>query len=160
MFSLADNQVACDTSAGRSILDQAIQELDNRRVDWTGRSLAEKIQLIDETLPRIQQVASDWVAAGTKAKGTDFESPLAGEEWLTGPYITARNLRLIRQSLRDIDQVGTPQLPGRPYVQAGQVVAPVFPTDRYDQFDVLRLPSCSLDETRDSAERACQHNGA
>ena len=133
MFSLADNQVACDTSDGRSIFDQAIQELDNRRVDWTGRSLAEKIQLIDETLPRIQQVASDWVAAGTKAKGTDFESPLAGEEWLTGPYITARNLRLIRQSLRDIDQVGTPQLPGRPYVQAGQVVAPVFPTDRYDQ---------------------------
>ena len=60
MFSLADNQVACDTSDGRSILDQAIQELDNRRVDWTGRSLAESFPTEDV----IQTDEFSWMSGG------------------------------------------------------------------------------------------------
>ncbi len=64
-------------------------------------------------------------------RGFHPDSPLAGEEWLSGPMVTAQTLRLYAHSLsRD----------ARPHPQRlrvtdeGQTVAKVFPTNLVDRF--------------------------
>jgi hypothetical protein len=115
-------------------LTQVLADLQSGKARWAGSSAAEKAAVISELLEILPQIAQDWVAATAEAKGLKLGTPLEGEEWLTGPYIAARNLRLLRRSLLEIGRNGTPRLPGQPRVNAaGRVVAPVFPTDLFDR---------------------------
>ena len=115
-------------------IESAIAELQGGKQPWAETGPEQKAAVIDELLDLLPQIAPEWVAATCAAKGLTLGTPVEGEEWLTGPYITARNLRLLRRSLLDVARTGTPRLPGPPYVNsAGQVVAPVFPTDLYDR---------------------------
>lgn len=115
-------------------LETATAELQAGKQAWAEKGPGQKGAIIDELLALLPQIAPEWVAATCAAKGLTLGTPLEGEEWLTGPYITARNLRLLRRSLLEIARDGTPRLPGRPHLNsAGRVVAPVFPTDLYDR---------------------------
>lgn len=66
--------------------------------------------LIAELRRDIARVAPAWSAAVTRAEGL-AESETA-EEDLAGPYLTLRFLRLLGASLRDIERVGVPRIPG------------------------------------------------
>ncbi|MEO6192560.1 MAG: aldehyde dehydrogenase family protein, partial [Thermoanaerobaculia bacterium] len=53
---------------------------------------------------------------------------------LVGPCFILRNLRLLRESLLDIETHGRPRIPGGVRTRAnGQVVARIFPIDLYDR---------------------------
>ena len=68
------------------------------------------------------------------AEGLDPEHPGSGEEALVGPYFILRNLRLLRESLLDIETHGRPRIPGGVRTRPdGQVVARIFPIDLYDR---------------------------
>ena len=51
-----------------------------------------------------------WVAAACRAKQIALDAPVAGEEWLAGPAVTARNIRLLTESLQHIARRGRPPL--------------------------------------------------
>ena len=115
-------------------MEQALADLQSGKDVWARSSPEQKAAVISEVLEILPKIAKDWVAAAAAVKGLTLGTPVEGEEWLTGPYITARNLRLLRRSLLQIARDGTPRLPGRPRANAaGRVVVPVFPTDLFDR---------------------------
>ncbi|MEM7480171.1 MAG: aldehyde dehydrogenase family protein [Acidobacteriota bacterium] len=112
-------------------LDEAARTVADTRQRWASLAIDERISLIDRLIPDFLAVAPRWVAAASAAEGL---SPDDGEEWLTGPYLILRNLRLLRDSLEEIAHGGHPEIPGAVTTGAhGQVVAEVFPASLYDR---------------------------
>jgi acyl-CoA reductase-like NAD-dependent aldehyde dehydrogenase len=118
----------------REALDRAVAELGARKQEWAALPLGARIALVDTLRRGFERVAERWVALALEAKGVDAASPAAGEEWLTGPYIILRNLRLLHRALAEIGRGGRPRIPGEVRTRPdGQVVARVFPTDFSDK---------------------------
>lgn len=68
------------------------------------------------------------------AEGLTAGEPGSGEEWLSGPYLVIRNLRLLREALAEVDDLGAPEVPGGVTTRPdGRVVAEVFPASLYDR---------------------------
>ncbi len=115
-------------------MDAAIAAVKASAAGWVALPVAERVRLLERTLAATVDVSDRWVAAALKAKGLSTDAPQGGEEWLGGPLVTIRNLRLLIQSLREIEQHGLPQVPGPITTRPdGQVVARVFPTGTYDK---------------------------
>ena len=117
-------------------LDRAMAVLQEHKDGWVEVSVTDRVALIDTTLTRFDALAPRWAEACRKAEGLAAGSPLAGEEWLVGPYLMLRNLRLLRKALREIERDGQPKIPGKARTHRSEggerVVARVFPTSVYD----------------------------
>ena len=114
-------------------LDRALAILKDHAETWVHLPIHVRTQLLDQMIETTLAQGDHWVAAGCAAKGIKRHTPLEGEEWLAGPALVVRNLRLLSQSLRDITTHGVPVLPKQATARPdGQVVAEVFPTDQYD----------------------------
>ncbi|KAA3611957.1 MAG: NAD-dependent aldehyde dehydrogenase [Planctomycetota bacterium] len=111
-------------------LDATLQELHARKDAWVAVEIPQRILYLRQCLEGTEQVAADWVRAACQAKGIDFGSPLAGEEWLSGPMATVRNIRLLMESLQQGAQPKPSRLKQRP---DGQWVARVFPQTVLDR---------------------------
>ncbi len=117
-------------SSEEQTLDAAVQGLQDGAQRFVRLPIKEKIGLLKETMVQLANVAEAWVLDGHKAKGL---APDHGEEWLTGPVPTMRNLRLLVQTLERIDKgqgaVSRDQIVQR---DDGRVNVEVFPTDGID----------------------------
>lgn len=115
-------------------MDAAVDTLQRRKSRWADTSVSDRIQLLQQLSHAVLAEAPRWVQCAVNAKGIEPNTPDAAEEWLGGPVVILRNLRLLIKALQDIQTHGTPQLPKPAYARAnGQVVAPVFPNDIFDQ---------------------------
>ena len=115
-------------------MDAAVQALQAQKDAWVAVPIRQRIALLDQLIKDFLAIAERWVAAGVQAKRLDPQSPTAGEEWALGPFPVLRNMRLLRESLRDIATKGRPQIPGPVTTRPdGQVVAQVFPQSAYDR---------------------------
>jgi len=120
--------------SSRASLDSAVATLQANKEAWASLDISERIRILEILLRDFSAIAGQWVAAGLRAKSIDPDSPAAFEEWMAGPFCIHRNLRLLRQSLEDIQQYGTPRIPGPVTQRAnGQVSAQVVPVDTYDR---------------------------
>ena len=114
-------------------LAKMVDDVADRSAHWAQTSCSSRIELIDRTIETLGSAAGDWVAAACEARGLTSGTSLPGEEWLAGPSIVARNLRLLRSSLQDIERTGCPRLPSQPTTgENGQVLARVAPVDTFD----------------------------
>lgn len=121
-------------ASSRAEMDAAAAALQENKGAWTAVSPRERIELLTDLSQRFLAVAERWAALGIEAEGLDPEHPSSGEEALVGPYFILRNLRLLRESLLDIETHGRPRIPGGVRTKAdGQVVARIFPIDLYDR---------------------------
>src|SRR5436305_2352980 len=118
-------------------MDAAVAALQERKGGWTEVSLKERQEILGELSRRFLGVAERWSALGIEAEGLDPSHPGSGEEALVGPYFILRNLRLLRESLLDVETHGRPRIPGgvrtRQSPQGEQAVARIFPIDLYDR---------------------------
>lgn len=115
-------------------MEDAITVLQEHKQQWARLEVAQRIGLIENLLDDYGAIAASWVAAANQAKGVARNSVTAGEEWLGGPLCINRNLRLLKQSLRDIQKQGRPIFSGAARVLPnGRVAAPVMPHDFYDR---------------------------
>jgi acyl-CoA reductase-like NAD-dependent aldehyde dehydrogenase len=115
-------------------LDAAIADVAAQKDAWVAVSIAERVAILEGLIKTTLAASDAWVTEAVKAKGITPGTPQEGEEWLAGPMVLIRNLRLLAQSLRDIERVGHPRLPAKPQtLPSGQVVARVFPTDGFDK---------------------------
>lgn len=96
--------------------------------------IAERISLLRQLRRNYAEVAEEQVRRACEAKGLDFDDPISGEEWLVGPLGIIRSLRLLEQSLRDIERSGVPRVPGVRSLEDGRLAVRVFPTDGLDGF--------------------------
>ena len=117
-----------------SELEHALSTLTASKAAWLRVSPARRVELLEELLASFMAVAERWVDASVEAEGIPPANPMAGEEWLAGPYLVIRNLRLLHDSLADITRGKRPALPGSVRtLPNGQVAAQVFPTSSYDR---------------------------
>src|SRR5205823_7006677 len=80
------------------------------------------------------EVAARWVDAAAKAKRIPSDSPLGGEEWLSGPWALLKGLNVLISTLEKIEN-GKPVVANDSVRTAsnGQVVVDVFPTSLFDR---------------------------
>jgi acyl-CoA reductase-like NAD-dependent aldehyde dehydrogenase len=113
-------------------MDQAIHALQEHKDTWVATTLQQRVSLLTKLIQNIASLAPRWVEICSQAK--HLSPQLTGEEWSMGPWPILRNLRLLRQSLLDIEAFGRPRIPGPVTTRDnGQVVAQVFPTNNYDR---------------------------
>jgi acyl-CoA reductase-like NAD-dependent aldehyde dehydrogenase len=117
-----------------AVLDRALSTLRANAAAWVATGPAERIRLLEQVLRDVVAVADQWAAACISAEGLDPQDPSSGEEALVGPCFFVRNVRLLRDALRDIERHGVPRIPGAVRTRPdGQVTARVFPISAYDR---------------------------
>ncbi|MGN8554099.1 UNVERIFIED_CONTAM: aldehyde dehydrogenase family protein [Microbacterium sp. SLM126] len=115
-------------------LDTAIAELRTGSRTWSHLTLDQRARLIGRVRAAVAAVAEEWAGVASASKGIEPGHPLAGEEWLSGPYATLVALDAYRDSLAALAQgesplksVKTDAAPG------GRVRAHVFPLTAIDR---------------------------
>jgi acyl-CoA reductase-like NAD-dependent aldehyde dehydrogenase len=122
-------------------LDSVVGAVHANRERWARTSVTERIALLERVIDDTMAAGEAWVDEAARQKGIPAGTAAVGEEWHSGPALVARMARLLRNSLRDIEKHGRPQLPGDLKTgPGGRVIAPVFPNDIYDR---LLFPSSS-----------------
>jgi hypothetical protein len=112
------------THALAASLDPIVHGVASKRDEWVRVDLRTRVELLERAKDGVLAVADDWVRVACAAKGIDPTAPLAGEEWISGPMTTTRNLRLMSEALQ---AGGAPTPMGLRTRPDGQVVADVFP---------------------------------
>ena len=118
-------------------VDRAVADLRANVTTWVETSVADRAAMLRQAIEDTLAAAPSWTLAAAVHKGIDRDSPLMGEDWISGPYATIRNLRLLAETLDDIEATGRPQPPAIRTRPDGQVVVDVYPTNWKDQ---LALP--------------------
>ena len=115
-------------------MDAAVEAVAGARGAWAAVRPAERVGLLDRLIRDYTAVMDRWVAASLEAKGIEPGSTPEAEEWIAGPFCVLRNMRLLRDALRDIAAGGAPRIPGPVWSAGnGQVAAGVFPASLWDR---------------------------
>jgi aldehyde dehydrogenase (NAD(P)+) len=115
-------------------LDRHVARLQDGATKFARLHIATKIELLGDCLRGVHAVAGDWVAAACRAKGISPAAPVAGEEWIAGPALTLRNIRLLARTLREIHKQGAPVIHEKSLrdLAHGAVAMRVTPLDGFD----------------------------
>jgi acyl-CoA reductase-like NAD-dependent aldehyde dehydrogenase len=111
-------------------VDREVARVAAKKDDWLRVSVVDRIGYLRRCLDGVLAVAEGWVADVCRLKGIAAGEPLEGEEWLAGPMVTARNIRLLIHALEAGGQPTPPAVFERP---DGQKVARIFPMDVKDK---------------------------
>lgn len=93
-------------------IDHALDDLAAAKGKLRRMSIADRVRLIDDAIEGVYAVREEWERAACEAKGVRVGSAEGSEEVAGGPLAVLRYLRLLRQSLLDVERYGVPQLPG------------------------------------------------
>jgi len=115
-------------------LDAAVNKVHSNAAAFAKLSIDEKISLLAKMREGYHAIAEESVKLACQAKGVDFNSPTAGEEWLAGPMVTIRVIRLTEEALREVKQFGAPRIPPSSIrdLPDGRLAVKVFPTNGFD----------------------------
>jgi hypothetical protein len=150
-------------------LDDMVARLREAAPRLVRLSMSDRIALVQSMQAGYLRIARRSVEAACAVKGISADSPVAAEEWATGPWSVVRHLRLVTESLQAIQRTGTTPV-GRTGRNAdGRLTVRVFPTNRIDgvlfsgiTVDVHLLPGFtqeSLDASRASFYKGRKHDG-
>src|SRR6476646_8261545 len=103
---VAENMALATTD--RPDLDRMLDRLRKAALAFARSSLDERIALARQLLHGYLEIAEESALAGCRRKGIDPNSPLASEEWLAGPAIVIRNLRLLTETLTRLSRGDAP----------------------------------------------------
>ncbi|MCE9670788.1 aldehyde dehydrogenase [Myxococcus stipitatus] len=128
------NVTAVPRSTPAGTLDTIVHRVKEGSRGWVRLGLGERIALLEELRLAYAAIAQPSVRAACEAKGIDPAGPLAGEEWLSGPLVVLRNLRLLANALRDIQRHGVPLIPASRLrtLEDGRLAASLYPLDALD----------------------------
>ena len=115
-------------------LDELIARVKDGSRAFVRLTVRDRIRLVDEMRESYRLIAEESVAAACEAKGIDPTSPVAGEEWLAGPVIVLRNLRLVQEALKSIGREGVPRI-DRSWIRKlpdGRLAIQVYPSNALD----------------------------
>jgi hypothetical protein len=117
----------------QSHIDEALTALHTQKGIWVTFAVSERVHILDEVRADMLLVADRWIAASLTAKGLATHTVGEAEEWLFLAAIL-RALRMVRQTLTEIQRDGRPRLPG-PFTNLGtdQFAVRVFPRDPWDR---------------------------
>ena len=116
-------------------LHAAISALQAAKGRLPALNVTDRIRLLHRAAADLQAVEEAWVAAACEAKGIPQDAPVSGEEWLGGPMVFQRNIRLLAEALAEIRDYGRPQVADdavRVDPVTGQTVVKVFPANAFE----------------------------
>jgi len=115
-------------------VDRALSDLAAKKDEWARLSIHRKLSYLESMRRAISAQAEEWVRISLTGKRIPDDSPLAGEEWISGPYAVLLLINSLTKSLQAVKD-GADVLAGtRIRTRAGgQVVVEVFPGDIYDR---------------------------
>lgn len=108
-------------------IDRDLQTLAASKDAWARLPVERKIRMFEDLKRSVHDVAGQWAAAASRAKGIAPGSPLEGEEWLTGPWGVLHALTAYIRTLRGIATHGLSPVPRAHRRPDGRTVVPVFP---------------------------------
>jgi aldehyde dehydrogenase (NAD(P)+) len=122
------------TLSSGTALDERLQRLHAAAPKWVELAIPAKIKLLKRVREGVHEQAEGWATAAAKAKGLTG-TPLAGEEWISGPWAVLYALNRYISTLDEIDKHGVPQIAqSRRHTRGdGQLVVDVFPNSVYDR---------------------------
>lgn len=148
-----------DSEQDQATMDRAIARLQAQKQTWANLPVSKKIDYLRQMRPNIEKVADRWVAAAVQAKGIPAGSPIAGEEWTSGPWALLYAINRYIETLQSIAKTGYPDLkPSQVRTRPdGQVVVDVFPESIYDKLllsgvhgEVWMQPGVTKENLRDT----------
>jgi hypothetical protein len=115
-------------------LDILLERLWGNAERWTQVPFTQKLAYLEAIGRNVARTAEAWVGLSCQAKQIPFDKPIAGEEWLSGPWVLLGTLEALGQSLHDIERYGRPHYnPDRLRTLAnGQLSVEVYPYNLYD----------------------------
>lgn len=115
-------------------IDRVVAELGAAKDDWASLDLPSRLSLLADLKEKVGRHAQRWVDASTMAKGIPDSSPLAGEEWMSGPYATLIGIDALHTSLTRIWQGKPTYKPS--WVRRhsdGRAIVDIMPSDWRDR---------------------------
>jgi acyl-CoA reductase-like NAD-dependent aldehyde dehydrogenase len=113
-------------------LDADVARLQQHKQEWARLAIREKIQLLRQLVQDTAKCAERWVTAACQAKGIPLDSPLAGEEWTSGPWALMYGTNGYLSTLEAL-AAGRAAHTGKVRTRRdGQVIAQVFPQTASD----------------------------
>lgn len=107
--------------------------LDAAKDLWAQKTIADRLQLLDETKEGIMRVAQGWAEISARKKGLTAAMPVSGEEWLSGPYPTLVGVDALRHTLSQMDgKTFIDHLPTRT-LATGRLAVRVLPHSIWDR---------------------------
>ena len=115
-------------------IDRKVWQLREAAERFAREPVPKKLAWLYQIRERVARAAERWVRLTAEHTRVPFDCPVAGEAWFNGPVATLRMLRLLSESLADIQRDGVPRLSGKPTrLDNGQLVVPAFPSAVYDR---------------------------
>ncbi|WP_136414200.1 aldehyde dehydrogenase family protein [Herbaspirillum sp. ST 5-3] len=114
-------------------IEQAVKALHEKKHVWPKVSVAERIALLAEIKECLMPVAAAWAQTAARKKGIPEGSPVAGEEWISGPYAVMAYCNALMQTLSKVE--GKLHLESVPLRELpnGQLAARVVPHSLWDR---------------------------
>jgi aldehyde dehydrogenase (NAD(P)+) len=122
------------TTDWKSHVDEQVAVLQQHSDEWGALPVRRRVGYLKEIAGRAHDSAQRWVEAACVAKGLDIDTPVAGEEWSSGPWALIFGINRYIESLEQIEKDGrTSVKPGDVRTRPdGQVVVKVYPETRLD----------------------------
>ena len=157
----------CETNKRQ--LDRILLRLNQGKKEFACLSIDQRINLLESIHSRYIDVAKRSVQAACAAKGIEFERPLEGEEWISGPLCVLRHLRLLKESLEQIKRNGITKIQTPVRIDKERLKVPIFPAGLVDKalykdvvIDMHLLPGVTekdLERNRASFYQEKKHDG-
>lgn len=136
--SVTHEQTLGPPPSSNSELDSKLNRLQSEGLGFARLPPSEKSLLLGQIRGRFWELSPRMVELGCLAKGIDPQSQLSGEEWLAGPVVALRGLRLFEESLSDIARLGSPRIEAADVreLRNGLSGVSVFPRGFYDRWEL------------------------
>ncbi|MEU2654533.1 aldehyde dehydrogenase family protein [Streptomyces sp. NPDC007325] len=140
-------------------IDQAVDDLVRGEAAWAACDRAKRRELLERMHAATAGHAEEWVRAAAAYKRLPEDSPLVGEEWITGPYPVLTSLGALTASIEALEESRSP-VDGYSFGRApgGRVSVRVLPHSIWDQLllngfsaEVWMPPGVTEDEVRKRA---------
>src|SRR3954471_3482545 len=127
--------IASPIPTAPSALDEVVHRLKEGSRAFARLSVDRRIELCEQMRRGYAVIAGESAVAACRAKGVDPESPVAGEEWISGPMVTLRILRQTVDALKEIRRHGVPRLERSRCrtLPDGRLAVKVFPSSTMDK---------------------------
>ena len=116
-------------------LDTQLERLHEHKEEWLELPISEKIEMARRLLERSAEVGPRQVDEALDKKGIPDDHPHEAEEWLGGPMVQVRVLRLLIGTLESIEKTGRPPVDMSDIRERdnGQLAVKVFPDGLWDK---------------------------
>ena len=92
-----------EEATDRTEIDDAVASLESGKGEWANLTVDKRIALLKDVKNRTATVAQQWVDSAVIGKQIPENSPLAGEEWISGPYTLISGCNALIETLSHME---------------------------------------------------------